>query len=169
MKQEEDESPTGQGSGGCACTSPGQTAWVSPPGSLCCSTSHQSPETKPGERHRCLLCTESNQRQENPGVGAKVPRVLWWSLPGRRRLCRAERGLRRGEPVLCRALSPGNCCRASSCGCLGGSTHTCCAALAEARTPIASPPCFKGLESLLRNCSEETLGPARAEGRGVHT
>lgn len=57
---------------------------------------------------------------------------------------------------------------ASSCGCFGGFTHTCCVALAESRTPIASPPCFEDLESLLRNCSKESLGPARAEGRCVH-
>ena len=73
-----------------------------------------------------------------------------------------------GVSVLRRALSPGNRCWPHPVGVLGGFTHTCCAALAESRTPIASPPCFEDLESLLRNCSKESLGPARAEGRCVH-
>lgn len=164
MKWEEEEIPTGQGWGGCTCTSPGQPAHVFPPGFLCCSAAHQSPATKAGECQRCLGCRESSQCWHSPKAGAKCHVCSGGaSLGGYTELGEAQGG----DAGAVQGAESGESPLVSSWGGLGGFTGTCGVAPATPRALPTLPLCFRVLESSLGNCSKEALGPARAEGRYV--
>lgn len=133
--------------GGSTCTSPGQPAQVFPPGFLCCSAAHQSPATKAGECQHCLGCRESSQSQ----VG------------GYTELREAQGGaagaVQGAESRASPQVHPGG---------VWGSTRTCGAAPAMPWALPTLPLCFRGLGSFWRTCSEEAVGPTRAEGTCVH-